>query len=160
MKKPVVFDAADYLDSEEVIAEYLNVALASEHPDLFLHELVAHDALLRPLTVLPDMAAGRVCRASAIQRLTRGTDTGARDRIVAEVLGAKDHHRFLHRSRLVMQRIDQRFGTGISRFIRRENVLRPEGNELAELIPLLEPFVRRDRLLYETAVICFSASRG
>ena len=29
MKKPVVFDAADYLDSEEVIAEYLNVALAS-----------------------------------------------------------------------------------------------------------------------------------
>jgi probable addiction module antidote protein len=36
MKKPVVFDAADYLDSEEVIAEYLNVALASEHPDLFL----------------------------------------------------------------------------------------------------------------------------
>jgi probable addiction module antidote protein len=39
MKKPVVFDAADYLDSEEVIAEYLNVALASEHPDLFLQAI-------------------------------------------------------------------------------------------------------------------------
>ena len=36
MKKPVAFDAADYLDSDEVIAEYLNVALASEYPDLFL----------------------------------------------------------------------------------------------------------------------------
>ena len=36
MKKTAVFDAADYLDSEEVIAEYLNVALASQHPDLFL----------------------------------------------------------------------------------------------------------------------------
>ena len=55
---------------------------------------------------------------------------------------------------------DQRFGTGISRFIRRENVLRPEGNELAELIPRLEPFVRRDRLLYETAVVRFNSSRG
>jgi len=39
MKKPVVFDAADYLDSEEVIAEYLNVALASEDPDLFLQAI-------------------------------------------------------------------------------------------------------------------------
>ncbi|WP_337171408.1 addiction module antidote protein [Gemmatimonas aurantiaca] len=39
MKKPVAFDAADYLDSEEVIAEYLNVALASEHPDLFLQAI-------------------------------------------------------------------------------------------------------------------------
>ncbi|MEO7520681.1 MAG: addiction module antidote protein [Gemmatimonas sp.] len=39
MKKPVIFDAADYLDSEEVIVEYLNVALASEQPDLFLQAL-------------------------------------------------------------------------------------------------------------------------
>ena len=39
MKKPVVFDAADYLDSEEVIAEYLNVALSSEDPDLFLQAI-------------------------------------------------------------------------------------------------------------------------
>jgi len=39
MRKPVVFDAADYLDSEEVIAEYLNVALSSEDPDLFLQAI-------------------------------------------------------------------------------------------------------------------------
>jgi DNA-binding phage protein len=39
MKKPVAFDAAEYLDSEEVIAEYLNVALASDHLDLFLQSL-------------------------------------------------------------------------------------------------------------------------
>ena len=39
MTKPVVFDAADYLDSEEVIAEYLNVALSSEDPDLFLQAI-------------------------------------------------------------------------------------------------------------------------
>ena len=39
MTKPIVFDAADYLDSEEVIAEYLNVALSSEDPDLFLQAI-------------------------------------------------------------------------------------------------------------------------
>jgi len=39
MKKPVFFDAADYLHSEEVIAEYLNVALSSEDPDLFLQAI-------------------------------------------------------------------------------------------------------------------------
>lgn len=39
MKKPVTFEAADYLDSEEVIAEYLNVALSSEDPDLFLQAI-------------------------------------------------------------------------------------------------------------------------
>lgn len=30
------FDAADYLDNEEVIAEYLNAALEDEDPDVFL----------------------------------------------------------------------------------------------------------------------------
>jgi probable addiction module antidote protein len=39
MTKPIVFDAADYLDSEEVIAKYLNVALSSEDPDLFLQAI-------------------------------------------------------------------------------------------------------------------------
>jgi probable addiction module antidote protein len=39
MTKPIVFYAADYLDSEEVIAEYLNVALSSEDPDLFLQAI-------------------------------------------------------------------------------------------------------------------------
>jgi probable addiction module antidote protein len=30
------FDAAEYLDNEEVIAEYLNAALEDEDPDVFL----------------------------------------------------------------------------------------------------------------------------
>jgi probable addiction module antidote protein len=30
------FDAADYLDSEEMIAEYLTAALEDENPDVFL----------------------------------------------------------------------------------------------------------------------------
>ena len=51
MKKPVVFDAADYLDSEEVIAEYLNVALASEDPDLFL-QAIADVAKARGLALV------------------------------------------------------------------------------------------------------------
>lgn len=36
MKKIAPFDAADYLDSQEVIAEYLNAALEDENPDVFL----------------------------------------------------------------------------------------------------------------------------
>ena len=31
------FDAADYLDKEEVIAEYLTAALEDPNPDAFLH---------------------------------------------------------------------------------------------------------------------------
>ncbi len=33
------FDAADYLDSEETIAEYLTAALEDENPDVFLAAL-------------------------------------------------------------------------------------------------------------------------
>jgi probable addiction module antidote protein len=59
MKKPVLFDAADYLDSEEVIAEYLNVALASEHPDLFL-QAIADVAKARGMAQLAkDTGLGR-----------------------------------------------------------------------------------------------------
>jgi probable addiction module antidote protein len=59
MKKPVAFDAADYLDSEEVIAEYLNVALASEHPDLFL-QAIADVAKARGMAQLAkDSGLGR-----------------------------------------------------------------------------------------------------
>jgi len=35
-KKLARFDAAEYLDNEEVIAEYLNAALEDENPDVFL----------------------------------------------------------------------------------------------------------------------------
>lgn len=36
MEKFAKFDASDYLDSEEMIAEYLTVALEDENPDVFL----------------------------------------------------------------------------------------------------------------------------
>ena len=36
MKRVADFDAADYLDSDAVIAEYLNAALEDENPDVFL----------------------------------------------------------------------------------------------------------------------------
>lgn len=39
MKKTAVFDAADYLDNDEVIVEYLNAALEDENPDVFLRAI-------------------------------------------------------------------------------------------------------------------------
>lgn len=36
MTKLTKFDASDYLDSEEAIAEYLTAALEDENPDVFL----------------------------------------------------------------------------------------------------------------------------
>jgi len=36
MRRIKKFDAADYLDNDEVIAEYLNAALDDENPDVFL----------------------------------------------------------------------------------------------------------------------------
>jgi probable addiction module antidote protein len=40
-RKPrlAVFDAADYLDNEEVIAEYLTAALEDPNPNVFLHAM-------------------------------------------------------------------------------------------------------------------------
>lgn len=59
MKMPVVFDAADYLDSEDLVAEYLNVALASEDPDLFL-QAIADVAKARGMAQLAnDTGLGR-----------------------------------------------------------------------------------------------------
>jgi probable addiction module antidote protein len=65
MKKPVVSDAADYLDGEEVIAEHLNVALASEHPDLFL-QAIADVAKARGMAQLAkDTGLGRASLGKA-----------------------------------------------------------------------------------------------
>jgi probable addiction module antidote protein len=59
MSRPNAFDAADYLDSEEVIAEYLNLALASEHPELLL-QAVADVAKARGMAQLAkDTGLGR-----------------------------------------------------------------------------------------------------
>jgi probable addiction module antidote protein len=38
-KKIAAFETADYLDNEEVIAEYLNAALEDENPDVFLRAI-------------------------------------------------------------------------------------------------------------------------
>ena len=39
MKNIAAFDAADYLDNDVVITEYLNAALEDENPDVFLQAL-------------------------------------------------------------------------------------------------------------------------
>jgi probable addiction module antidote protein len=39
MKKLRRFDAADYLDSDEMVAEYLSAALAEENPDVLLQAI-------------------------------------------------------------------------------------------------------------------------
>jgi probable addiction module antidote protein len=53
------FDAADYLDNEEVIAEYLSAALEDSNPDVFL-QAVADVAKARGITkVAKDAGLGR-----------------------------------------------------------------------------------------------------
>ena len=53
------FDAADYLDNEEVIAEYLNAALEDSNPEIFL-AAVADVAKSRGMTQLAkDTGLGR-----------------------------------------------------------------------------------------------------
>ena len=47
---------------------------------------------------------------------------------------------------------DARFRTGISQRIRREVVQRPEGAELSEYTSRVQPFLERDRVLYEKAL--------
>ncbi|MFM8705652.1 MAG: hypothetical protein ACKOHG_17690, partial [Planctomycetia bacterium] len=52
---------------------------------------------------------------------------------------------------------DARFRTRIAESSRREAVRRPEGGELAEHIPRIEPLVRRDRMLYDRALARLTA---
>jgi probable addiction module antidote protein/putative addiction module killer protein len=59
MSRIALFDAADYLDSEEVIAEYLNAALEDGNPDVFL-QAVADVAKARGMAKLAkDAGLGR-----------------------------------------------------------------------------------------------------
>lgn len=74
MKKPAAFDVADYLDNEEVIAEYLNVALAREHPDLFLQ------------------AIADVAKARGMAQLARDTGLGRESLYKALAPGAKPRY--------------------------------------------------------------------
>ena len=59
MAKFAPFDAADYLDNDIVIAEYLNAALEDENPNVFL-QAIADVAKARGMTKLAkDTGLGR-----------------------------------------------------------------------------------------------------
>ncbi|OQX00416.1 MAG: putative addiction module antidote protein [Desulfobacteraceae bacterium IS3] len=59
MKKLSKFDAADYLDSEETIAEYLTAALEDENPDVFL-AAISDVAKVRGMTeIVKNIESGR-----------------------------------------------------------------------------------------------------
>ena len=59
MKNIAAFDAADYLDNEIVVAEYLNAALEDPNPDVFL-QAIADVAKARGMTQLAkDTGLGR-----------------------------------------------------------------------------------------------------
>ena len=66
-------------------------------------------------------------------------------------LGRLDFVGITERSPESFEVFDRRFGTHIAQHQVRENVLRPEGRELSELVPRIEELVRRDRVLYEAA---------
>ena len=59
MKNIAAFEAADYLDNDMVIAEYLNAALEDENPNVFL-QAIADVAKARGMTKLAkDTGLGR-----------------------------------------------------------------------------------------------------
>lgn len=74
MKKNARFDAADYLDSEEVIAEYLNAALEDENPDVFL------------------VAVADVAKARGMAQLAKDTGLGRESLYKALAPGAKPRY--------------------------------------------------------------------
>ncbi|MCC6209015.1 MAG: putative addiction module antidote protein [Gammaproteobacteria bacterium] len=69
MTKLIKFDAAEYLDSEEVIAEYLNAALEDEDPNVFL-AAIGDIAKARGMTELAKEAG--LGRESLYKALTPG----------------------------------------------------------------------------------------
>lgn len=73
-KKNESFDAADYLDSEEVIAEYLNAALEDENPDVFL------------------VAVSDIAKARGMAQLAKDTGLGRESLYKALAPGAKPRY--------------------------------------------------------------------
>lgn len=71
MGKTTEFDAASYLDSEEMVAEYLNQALASGDTDLLL------------------LAIGDVARARGMAQIARDSGLGRESLYKALAVGAK-----------------------------------------------------------------------
>lgn len=74
MKKNAPFDAADYLDNEEVIAEYLTAALEDENPDVFL------------------VAVADVAKARGMAQLAKDTGLGRESLYKALAPGAKPRY--------------------------------------------------------------------
>jgi probable addiction module antidote protein len=73
-KKLRAFDAADYLDSDAVVSEYLNAALEDENPDVFLQ------------------AIADVAKARGITQLARDTGLGRESLYKALAPGAKPRY--------------------------------------------------------------------
>ena len=71
MGKTTAFDAANYLDSEEMVAEYLNQALASGDTDLLLS------------------AIGDVAKTRGMAQIARDTGLGRESLYKAFATGAK-----------------------------------------------------------------------
>lgn len=81
-KKLAVFDAADYLNNENVIAEYLNAALEDKNPDVFLRAIadvakargmsqLAKDAGVGRESLYKALAPGAKPRYDTVLRLMR-----------------------------------------------------------------------------------------
>ena len=74
MKKNAPFDAADYLENEEVIAEYLSTALEDKTPDVIL------------------VAVTDVAKARGLTQLARDTGLGRESLYKALTPGAKPRY--------------------------------------------------------------------
>jgi probable addiction module antidote protein len=74
MTQVTPFDAANFLDSDEVIAEYLNAALEDENPDVFL------------------VAVRDVARARGMARLAQDSGMGRESLYKALTPGAKPRY--------------------------------------------------------------------
>jgi probable addiction module antidote protein len=96
MKTIAVFDAADYLDNDVVIAEYLNAALEDENPNVFL-QAIADVAKAKGMTQLAnDTGLGR-------ESLYKALAPGAKPRYdtvlkLIRALGVELHTTPLHAS--------------------------------------------------------------
>ena len=102
MTKLTKFDAAEYLDSEEVIAEYLNAALEDEDPNVFL-AAIGDIAKARGMTELAKEAG--LGRESLYKALTPGAkpryDTVLR---VIRALGVELHTVPVHQNPIPTRR--------------------------------------------------------
>jgi probable addiction module antidote protein len=74
MKRAVAFDAADYLDTDEIIAEYLSAALEDPNPEVFL------------------MAVADVAKAKGMGRIAGATGLGRESLYKAFAPGAKPRY--------------------------------------------------------------------